>query len=487
MLADWRLLSSKILDSLGKCNLDKIEVLILRDLLISRRRRLLDPEPQWAALSALPLVSGGIFDLKSARIHESLQGNFREIDSLSKYFAGLLVGLFSPNPHKKHVPNSLTLFFSDGLSDVSRPLFHEFIHEARFKSILKESELIVQDRNIWRKIRIGNSIYVKDIGIYLFSNLITKRERVSLLGKFCRQLVVFGRFKRFRYMGLTKIVLERILWDELLSQTRITNLMATNSYMEILPTPFYLVPTASGKRYLLWYSNNNFSIPSQEGTDVTDNRIDFSCRSEVDVHLVWTSDFADSIKDRNKDVEIRVVGSLMMYPKKKIEPLEGFLKIALFDMTPWEGYPPMMFGSELFMESFIKDIVEVSQEFASTRIYLKPKRKYVQSGSGFIHSVSYLALIDDYLSKEQLIVLDPNTNIYGICDRVDLILGFPFASPAIIGHELSKPSFYYNPEFSKDWQIRQSMDNVFVISGKENLRLKIQEIYDSKNSRFNQS
>jgi polysaccharide biosynthesis PFTS motif protein len=176
-----------------------------------------------------------------------------------------------------------------------------------------------------------------------------------------------------------------------------------------------------------------------------------------------------------------------MYPKKKIEPLEGYFKIALFDMTPWEGYPPMMFGSKLFMESFIKDIVEVSQEFASTRIYLKPKRKYVRSGSGFTHSVSYLALIDDYLSKEQLIVLDPNTNIYGICDRVDLILGFPFASPAIIGHELSKPSFYYNPEFSKDWQIRQSMDNVFVISGKENLRLKIQEIYDSKNSRFNQS
>ncbi len=487
MLADWRPISSKILESLGKCNLDKIEELILRDLLISRRRRLIDPEPQWALLPEIPLASGEFFDLKSARITASLKGNVREIAILARYLVGLLAGLFSPNPYKKPSPRPATLFFSDGLSDFSRPLFDEFMQEARFKSILRDDELIVQDRNVWRKIRIGNSIYVKDIGVYLFSNLLTKRERASFLGKLSKQLLNFRRFERFGFIGISKLAVERNLWDTLLSRIGKTSLLATTSYREILPTPFYLLPITSGKRYLLWYSNNNFSSPSQDGIDVIDNRIDFSCRSEIDVHFVWTSDFADSIRGRNKEVEIQVVGSLMMYPKRVIEPLEGYFKIALFDMTPWEGYPPTMFGSELFMESFIKDIVEVSQEFDSVRIYLKPKRKYVRSGSGFTHSASYLALIDEYSSKKKLNLLDPNTNIYGICDRADLILGFPFASPAIVGHELSKPSFYYNPEFSKHWKIRQSMDNVSVISGKENLRIKIQEIYDSKNSGFNQS
>ena len=108
-------------------------------------------------------------------------------------------------------------------------------------------------------------------------------------------------------------------------------------------------------------------------------------------------------------------------------------------------------------------------------------------GSPYIHSASYLALIDELSSIGLLGLLDPTTNIYGLCDEADLILGFPFASPAIIGHELSKPSFYFNPEVSKDWLIRKSMDNVSVISGKENLRLKIREIYNSKNSRFNKS
>ncbi len=487
MLADWRLLSNKILESFNTCNLDRVEVLILRDLLISRRRRLLDPEPEWASLPELPLASGGIFDLKSARVNQSHNDSFREIALLGRYFAGLLAGFFLRNPDKNNLPESVTLFFSDGFSDFNRPLFHEFIHEARFESILEKSKLIVQDRNIWRKKRHDNSIYVNDIGVYLFSKLLTRRERASLLGKLCRNLFYSKRFMRFRYMGITKLALERTLWDNLLSQIKKTNLMATNSYMEILPTAFYLLPIESGKRYMLWYSNNNFSIPSRDGVDVTDNRIDFSCRTEVDVHLVWTSDFADSIGIRNKAVEVQVVGSLMMYPKKSIAPLDGHFKIAVFDMTPWQGYPPMMFGSELFMKSFVKDIVEVSQEFASTRIYLKPKRKYVRKGSGFTHSASYLALIDGYLSEDQLSLLDPNTNIYGICESVDLILGFPFASPAIIGNELSKPSFYYNPEFSKNWKIRQSMDNVSVISGKENLRQKIQEIYNLKNPRFNQS
>lgn len=487
MLADWRPLSNKILESLNTCNLDRVEALIMRDLLISRRMRLINPEPHWASLPELPLANGGIFDLKSATVNESHKGSLREIALLGKYFAGLLGSLFLRNPDKNNFIQSATLFFSDGFSDSSRPLFHEFIHEERFESILEKSELIVQDRNVWRKIRYDNSIYVKDIGVYLFSKLLNRRERVSILGKLCINWFSLLKFRRFRYVGITKLVLERTLWDNLLSEIRNINLVATNSYMEILPTAFYLLPIESGERYMLWYSNNNFSIPSQEGIDAPDNRIDFSCRTEVDVHLVWTSDFADSIRNRNKSVKIQVVGSLMMYPKQAIEPLDGNFKIAVFDMTPWEGYPPMMFGSELFMKSFLSDIVEVCQEFASPKIYLKPKRKFVRKGSGFTHSASYLALIDEYLSKQLLNLLDPNTNIYGICERADLILGFPFASPAIIGNELSKPSFYYNPEFSKNWKIRQSMDNVSVISGKENLRQKIQEIYNLKNSRFNQS
>ena len=482
MLADWRVLASKILDSFDNCNLDKTEKLIMRDLLISRRKLHIDPEPQWASLSKIPLASGGVFDLTSAQIQGRHKGKFKELAFFSKHIVALLASLFSSNPKKNHGLNEITLFFSDGFSDLSRPLFQEFIHEERFRLILSDSKLIIQDRRIWGHKKIGDSIYVKDIGLYLFLVLFNRREKASLIVKSCRELMDFRKLKHFRYLGITKFVIERNLWQKILSRTEKTNLMATNSFMEILPTPFYIVPNANTTRYLLWYSNNNFSIPSQEGIDVSDNRIDFSCRSEVDVHLVWTSDFANSIHSRNSEVEIRVVGSLMMYPKRAIKPLEGFFKIVLFDMTPWEGYPPRMFGSEIFMKSFVQNIIEVSQEFPNSRVYLKPKRKFVRVGSPYIHSASYLALIDELSSIGLLGLLDPSTNIYGLCDEADLILGFPFASPAIIGHELSKPSFYFNPEVSKDWLIRKSMDNVSVISGKENLRLKIREIYNSKNS-----
>jgi len=487
MLADWRELSSKILESFDKTNLDNAERAVMRDLLISRRRLHLDPEPRWASLTEIPLVRGGVYDSRSGRIQISLRDKLREIVTFSKYLLALLANLLSSNHTKGHRSDSLNLFFSDGFSNFSRPLFHEFLQERRFQSILEESVLIVQDRNIWRKKKIESSIFVKDIGLYLFTFLLNRRERMSLILEICRILLSSRRFKDFVHIGKTKLVIEKTLWVKLLAKNSGTNLLATNSFMEILPTPFYILPSAPGKRYLLWYSNNNFPAPSQDGIEMPDNRIDFACRSEVDVHLVWTSDFADSIRNRNRVVEIQVIGSLMMYPKRAIEPLEGFFNIVLFDMTPWEGYPSMMFGSELFMRSFIEDIQEVSLEFPATRIYLKPKRKFVRNGGRYNHSSSYLALIDACIAEGLLNLLDPTTNLYGLCERADLILGFPFASPAIIGHEQSRPSFYYNPEFSKDWKIRQSMDNVSVISGKENLRQKIQEIYNSKNSRFNQS
>ncbi len=482
MSADWRLLSSKILDSLESCNLKREELLIMRDLIISHRRRHIEAEPQWSTLSEIPLAGGGNFELVSSSTRTSFRDKIREVSGLGKYLTLFGVSLFMSNPKGTGALKSSTLFFSDGFSDASRELFDEFIHEERFQTILGESTLIIQDRNVWRIKRIGDSIYVKDIGLYFALNIFNRRERIMLFIEFLRQIIGSNRLKRFGYIGLRKILLERTLWSRVLPQTEKMNLIATNSFVEILPTPFYFSPVAKGRRYLMWYSNNNFPAPSQKNSFTGDSNLDFACRGDVDVHLVWTSDFADTIRSQNSLVEVQVVGSLMMYAKRTIEPLQGFFKIVLFDMTPWEGYPPMMYGSELFMMSFVEDIVDVSQDFSDIRIYLKPKRRYLRSGNRRIHSKKYLALIDEYVTQGKLKLIDPRTNVYGLCSEADLILGFPFASPVIIGNELLKPSFYYNPDFSKDWPIRQAMDLVSVISGKENLRLKTQEIYNLKNS-----
>jgi polysaccharide biosynthesis PFTS motif protein len=303
----------------------------------------------------------------------------------------------------------------------------------------------------------------------LATNLLNQKAKVRLLLGILKEFLSLSKLQKYGYLGAHRVIAENTVWNFLYIQNINIKIVATNSYMELLPTPFYSAKSFGIPRYMIWYSNNNFSIPSEEGDGENDNRM----------HFVWTHDFAESISSRNHEVEVRVVGSIMMYPKVKINEIPGNFKVAVFDMTPWEGYPSNMYGSELFMQSFLEDITAVCSDFPDIEIFLKPKRKFIRTGKGYIHSRSYLKLIDSLENQNQLNVLDPGTNIYGLVEQINLTLGFPFASPVIIGKELSKPSYYYNPEYSKTWKLRETMDGIKVISGRENLRHLIKQIFQN--------
>jgi len=484
MLADWRPLAFRIQQALSRTLLSETETSLVRDLIISSRRLHLKPEPEWKNLSQLPLNEGMSFDVNSAKIDSSFLCKFGETTKLFKYLVALIASLTISRKQIQAQSLELTLFYSDGFTEEKRLLFSEFINETRFNEITESRTLIIQDRNVWKPQKINGNFFVKDIGFFLITNVLNGRQKLSLLFRLIREVSTLKRLTRFGYLGAHRVIVENPLWNFLFIQGLNLKIVATNSYMEILPTPFYSASNFGVHRYMIWYSNNNFSIPSAEGTEESDNRLDFACRTDVDTHFVWTPDFAQNISNRNHLVEVRVLGSIMMYPRKQIDPIPGKFKVVVFDMTPWEGYPLNMYGSELFMMSFLEDIAQVSAEFPGTQVFLKPKRNFIRGGNRYVHSREYLELIDSLEADNKITVLGPTTNIYGLVEQADLILGFPFASPAIIGRELLKPSYYYNPEYSKGWNLRESMDQVEVISGRIKLRSKIEEAYqlELKNS-----
>lgn len=480
MLSDWRLIASRIEQSLKDSSFVDTESDLLRDIIISNRKLHINPEPQWSNLAEIPLNNNMVYKVEPGQLYSSYSQKFSEIIKLLQYIAALITTLLF-NPKAKSLgENPLTLFYSDGFDYEKRLLFSDFISESRFNDFTLNRILLVQDRNIWKKKEINGKLFVKDIGFYLASNSLNLPEKFNLLIKIFNSATSIRNLKNFGYLGAYKIRAENVLWTFLFARVSDLKLIATNSYMELLPTSFYSASYFSIRRYMIWYSNNNFPVPSLEGGDKVDNRIDFACRTNIDTHLVWTTDFGKNISLRNQKVEIQIVGSIMMYPRKKILPLDGKFKVIVFDMTPWEGYPLQMYGSELFMASFLEDIVKVCADLPECRIFLKPKRNFVRTGKRYIHSKSYLKLIDSLENDQKITVLNPRTNIYGLVDQANIILGFPFASPVLIGGELLKPSFYYNPEFSLNWPLRDSMDQIKVISGRSNLSSKVWEIYALK-------
>ena len=479
MLSDWLPLALRVQQALHPTCLSAREKSLVRDLIISNRRLHLKPEPEWKSLSEIPLSKDMSFNTKTGVISSSYSQKINEVIKFIKYFVVLTTSLVFARKSIEIQDKDFTLFYSDGFDKERRNRFTEFIQETRFSELTLGRTLIIQDRNIWESQRIENQIFVKDIGLFLATNLLNRKAKARLLLGILKEALSLNRLQKYGYLGAHRVIAENTLWNFLFTQNMNLKIVATNSYMELLPTPFYSASSFGIHRYMIWYSNNNFSIPSEEGDGENDNRIDFASRTDVDTHFVWTHDFAESISSRNHEVEVRVVGSIMMYPKVKINEIPGKFKVAVFDMTPWEGYPSNMYGSELFMQSFLEDITAVCSDFPDIEIFLKPKRKFIRTGKGYIHSRSYLQLIGSLEKQNQLNVLDPGTNIYGLVEQMNLTLGFPFASPVIIGKELAKPSYYYNPEYSKTWKLREMMDGIKVISGRENLRHLIKQISQS--------
>ncbi|ASY11448.1 polysaccharide biosynthesis PFTS motif-containing protein [Candidatus Planktophila dulcis] len=480
MLSDWRPLANRIQQALSHTPLSSAEKSLIRDLIISSRKLHLKPEPEWKSLSKIPLVEGMSFDVESGRINSDFSRKLAELTKLLKYLFALTVSLTFARKRVELQDKKLTLFYSDGFNNEKRVLFSEFIEESRFAELAHGRTMVIQDRNSWKSQEINGNFYVKDIGFFLVTNVLSRREKSALLFRIIKEVLLLNKVATYNYLGAHRVIAENPLWNSLFTQNLNLKLVATNSYMEILPTPFYSADKFGIHRYMIWYSNNNFSIPSAEGTKIKDNRLDFACRTDIDTHFVWTSDFAQSISNRNLEVEVRVLGSMMMYPRRELDPILGKFKIAVFDMTPWEGYPLNMYGSELFMQSFLEDIVSICTELPGIQVFLKPKRDFIRGGNRYVHSRKYLELLDKFEIENKITVLDPSTNIYGLAEKSDFTLGFPFASPVIIGKELSKPSYYYNPELSKSWDLRDSMDGIEVISGRNKLKTKVEEAYRNK-------
>ena len=199
---------------------------------------------------------------------------------------------------------------------------------------------------------------------------------------------------------------------------------------------------------MLWYSVNSMPIIYKSTkTSILSKNLEASLKHmAIDTHWVWTSEHKTYLmKMTNSDILVR--GSMVFYnPPKKLDRNKKY-DIVIFDVTPQNS--KSIFKDTVFsfpvVKEFIEDIIEnvnfVSQKLdIDISIFIKHKRSFASS-----HSSKYVAYIDGLAKNHQLSVLPIDIDLYELIAASNIVIGFPFTSPVVIGQELNVPSIYYLP------------------------------------------
>ena len=201
------------------------------------------------------------------------------------------------------------------------------------------------------------------------------------------------------------------------------------------------------ERVMLWYSVNSFPIIYKSPkTSILSKNLENSLKHmAIDTHWVWTSEHKTYLmKMTNSD--ILVMGSMVFYnPPKKLNRNKKY-DIVIFDVAPQNS--KSIFKDTIFsfpvVQEFIDDIIEsvklISQKLdKDISIYIKHKRTFAPT-----HSSRYIGYISELAENHQLSVLPVDSDLYELIAASNIVIGFPFTSPVIIGQELKVPSIYYS-------------------------------------------
>ena len=199
---------------------------------------------------------------------------------------------------------------------------------------------------------------------------------------------------------------------------------------------------------MVWYSSNSVPLKYKlklGNVDWYSKLSEVFCEQmKIDTHWVWTNEHKKYLmKMTNSNVLVK--GSMVFYnPPKKLNRNKKY-DIVIFDVTPFDSksiFKDTVYTfpvAKEFMEDIIESVKLVSQELdMDMNIYVKHKRPFSS-----IHSSDYIAYIAGLVRIGELSVLPLNIDLYESIAASNIVIGFPFTSPVIIGQELKIPSIHY--------------------------------------------
>ena len=313
----------------------------------------------------------------------------------------------------------------------------------------EKNKILIECRGILRSKKYSNVIVTLDIPLKIFTTEFSKKKQIELILVFVHKLLIL--IKSFNNSQCIYLAFKEYIYDEnvylaITSKNQIAKIITTQTAIQYQPISFE-IPNFSEERVMLWYSTNSIPIRyKSRKTSISDKNLETSLKHmAIDTHWVWTSEHKKYLmKITNSNILVK--GSMVFYnPPRKLNRNKKY-DIIIFDVAPQNS--KSIFKDTIFSfpvaKKFIDDIIE-SVELVSQKlnrkidIYVKHKRSF-----GPTHSSEYVAYIAELVKNGELSKLPLDSDLYELIAASNIIIGFPFTSPVIIGQELKVPSIYYS-------------------------------------------
>jgi polysaccharide biosynthesis PFTS motif protein len=213
---------------------------------------------------------------------------------------------------------------------------------------------------------------------------------------------------------------------------------------------------------MIWYSTNSDLI-YKNGVKPFKIQNNYLSLDRIDQHLVWDI-YAKKTLAKMTNKQIFASGSLLFYPKKmqKKRVGENSYKVLVFDVTPAEGTTGEDFLNSSQAIETIREIVNAAHKFNSNsnkelNLFLKPKRRYSKS-----HSGEYIRYIAKLQRQKKIRLINYSSNLYEIINDADLVIGFPWTSPAAVANEIKVKSLYYISDREYNWNLMKRKNTVLL-------------------------
>lgn len=388
-----------------------------------------------------------------------------------------IILVFSTN--KKRSPNIYITALPN--NRIKRTSIQEFLVQKRFKNIInfQNDYVLVENRRINPYSKNNSIKFTYYIPFHIFRKYLNFGEKLKTIKAIVEKFLPFliNKYDDDFNICFTKLINDNQIWLRF-NKSKKLKFICSQSNLRTLPIQMYnKTKSNSHQNIMIWYSANSdlYYKNNEKRINVEKNYLSLAY---IDLHLVWNETQKITLQ-RYAQGKIKAIGSSVFHPvpivKKSTFRNNVQINIIYFDIPPINSKITTYFTSADRLLNTYNEIKEVLDSLSmrlnlSIELSVKPKRKLYSSKSD-----DYSKLLTKDKRKGLIKVLSPQSNLYNLVSSNDIVIAYPWTSPAYIARELSIPALYFVSDLELEWKLSKNRSGIPLIRNK----IKLEEVLES--------
>jgi polysaccharide biosynthesis PFTS motif protein len=355
--------------------------------------------------------------------------------------------------------------FSIPFAATSNQSILKFMEAPRIQTHIqtKKNQILVSCKGVAFRKNTSEVTITRDIPLFLFRNHCDFRKKFALIKHSLRILVgiIFSRYPDVLLPAYKEIMFEQMLYGNF-KFPRSAKFICTQSNLRVLPQVMYKGKQGITNNLMFWYSANNNLVYSkhEQMVNVSDNYLSLKY---IDKHLVWNESEKLSLSKITAK-SVFSVGSLLFYPQPDLTEILPHKKtgvnVLIFDIPPKSEGSDQQFINEQRAIATILDILNSTELLGQKykiklNVSIKSKKKH-----NLLDRSAYTKFLRHQRRSGRIEIKKDVTNLYQIISKADVVICFPWTSPALIAQELRIKVLYYIFDPAMEWDLDKIKNSI---------------------------